>query len=214
VPAAGPDDGLRPGREPLRRGEAALREADRISDNVYLDRERCILCDRCTRFADEVAGDPLIHFVSRGNTPQVNTFPDEPVRLVLLGQHRADLPGRALTAKPYRFKARPWDLAEAESTCTTCSVGCRIIVQSSPDEVLRFQGVDSDPVNWGWLCDKGRFGFEALKHDRIERPRSAAMVVWRRGTLVGGLLGRCDRRSELRSIPTARGRSGSSAVRV
>ena len=60
----------------------------------------------------------------------------------------------ALTAKPYRFKARPWDLDEAESTCTTCSVGCRITVQSSRNELLRYQGVDSDPVNWGWLCDK------------------------------------------------------------
>ena len=69
----------------------------------------------------------------------------------------------ALTAKPYRFKARPWDLEQVESTCTTCSVGCRIAVQSSRDELLRYQGVDSDPVNWGWLCDKGRFDFEAVE---------------------------------------------------
>ncbi len=65
-----------------------------ISDLVLLDRERCILCDRCTRFADEVAGDPLIHFTERGNETQVMTFPDEPFSLVLLRQHRADLPGR------------------------------------------------------------------------------------------------------------------------
>ena len=65
-----------------------------ISDLVFLDRERCILCDRCTRFADEVAGDKLIHFVSRGNNTQVNTFPDEPFASLLLRQHRADLSGR------------------------------------------------------------------------------------------------------------------------
>ena len=80
-------------------------------------------------------------------------------------------PVGALTAKPYRFKARPWDLEQTESTCTTCSVGCRIVVQSSRDELLRYQGVDSDPVNWGWLCDRGRFDFEAVNSgDRLAAP--------------------------------------------
>ncbi|CAB4885533.1 unannotated protein [freshwater metagenome] len=142
-----------------------------ISDLVFLDRERCILCDRCTRFADEVAGDALIHFTSRGNTTQVNTFPDEPFSSYFSGNTVQICPVGALTAKPYRFKARPWDLQEAESTCTTCSVGCRTAVQSSRDEVLRYQGVDSDPVNWGWLCDKGRFGFESIaSDDRLTTP--------------------------------------------
>jgi NADH-quinone oxidoreductase subunit G len=134
-----------------------------ISDLVFLDRERCILCDRCTRFAKEVAGDPLIHFTSRGNDTQVLTFPDEPFASYFSGNTVQICPVGALTAKPYRFKARPWDLDQRESTCTTCSVGCRITVQSSRDEILRYQGVDSDPVNWGWLCDKGRFGFDALR---------------------------------------------------
>ena len=142
-----------------------------ISDLVFLDRERCILCDRCTRFADEVAGDPLIHFVSRGNTTQVNTFPDDPFASYFSGNTVQICPVGALTAKPYRFKARPWDLEQTESTCTTCSVGCRVVVQSSRDQLLRYQGVDSDPVNWGWLCDRGRFDFEAVNSDdRIEAP--------------------------------------------
>ncbi len=142
-----------------------------ISELVLLDRERCILCDRCTRFADEVAGDALIHFTSRGNTTQISTFPDEPFSSYFSGNTVQICPVGALTAKPYRFKARPWDLEEAESTCTTCSVGCRTAVQSSRDEVLRYQGVDSDPVNWGWLCDKGRFGFESIKSpDRLAGP--------------------------------------------
>ena len=142
-----------------------------ISELVLLDRERCILCDRCTRFADEVAGDALIHFTSRGNTTQVTTFPDEPFSSYFSGNTVQICPVGALTAKPYRFKARPWDLQEAQSTCTTCAVGCRIAVQSSRDEVLRYQGVDSDPVNWGWLCDKGRFSFESVKSaDRVKTP--------------------------------------------
>ncbi len=136
-----------------------------ISDIVYLDRERCILCDRCTRFAKEVAGDPLIHFQARGNETEVNTFPDEPFSSYFSGNTVQICPVGALTAKPYRFKARPWDLSEIGSTATTDSVGSRITVQSSRNEVLRYLGVDSDAVNWGWLSDKERFSFEAWNSD-------------------------------------------------
>ena len=142
-----------------------------ISDLVFLDRERCILCDRCTRFADEVAGDPLISFTQRGNNTQVMTFPDEPFASYFSGNTVQICPVGALTAQPYRFKARPWDLEQRESTCTTCSVGCRTVVQSSRDELLRYQGVDSDPVNWGWLCDRGRFNFQSVNSDdRLTHP--------------------------------------------
>ena len=142
-----------------------------ISETVYLDRERCILCDRCTRFAKEVAGDPLIHFINRGSQTEVNTFPDEPFSSYFSGNTVQICPVGALTAEPYRFKARPWDLEEVESTCTDCSVGCRITVQSSRNQVVRFQGVDSDPVNWSWLCDRGRFGYEATSSaDRLGEP--------------------------------------------
>jgi NADH-quinone oxidoreductase subunit G len=136
-----------------------------ISDLVALDRERCILCDRCTRFADDVAGDTLIHFQDRGNQTQVNTFPDHPFASYFSGNTVQICPVGALTASPYRFKARPWDLDQVESTCAGCSVGCRIVVQASRNEILRYQGVDIDPVNWGWLCDKGRFGFESVNSD-------------------------------------------------
>ena len=142
-----------------------------ISELVLLDRERCILCDRCTRFADEVAGDPLISFTHRGNNTQVLTFPDHPFASYFSGNTVQICPVGALTASPYRFKARPWDLEETESTCTTCAVGCRTLVQSSRDAVVRTQGVDSDPVNWGWLCDRGRFDFESLTSDqRLAEP--------------------------------------------
>ena len=142
-----------------------------ISDLVLLDRERCILCDRCTRFAKDVAGDPLIHFINRGNDTEINTFPDEPFASYFSGNTVQICPVGALTATSYRFRARPWDLDQAESTCQGCSVGCRISVESSRDQVLRYQGVDIDPVNWGWLCDKGRFGFEAVSSpDRIREP--------------------------------------------
>ena len=142
-----------------------------ISDLVLLDRERCILCDRCTRFAKDVAGDPLIHFINRGNDTEINTFPDEPFSSYFSGNTVQICPVGALTASSYRFKARPWDLEATESTCQGCSVGCRVSIESSRNEVLRYQGVDIDPVNWGWLCDKGRFGFEAVvSDDRLADP--------------------------------------------
>jgi NADH-quinone oxidoreductase subunit G len=142
-----------------------------ISELVLLDRERCILCDRCTRFSKEVAGDPLIHFINRGNTTEVNTFPEDPFSSYFSGNVVQICPVGALTAEPYRFAARPWDLDQVESTCTSCAVGCKTVIQSSGDQITRFQGVDSDPVNWGWLCDKGRFGYEAVSTDsRIGGP--------------------------------------------
>ena len=142
-----------------------------ISDLVYLDRERCILCDRCTRFADEVAGDPLIHFMDRGAQTQVNTFPDHPFSSYFSGNTVQICPVGALTAEPYRFKARPWDLNENESTSTVDSTGARVVLQASRDRLVRILGVDSDAVNWSWLSDKERFAYEANESDdRLTEP--------------------------------------------
>ncbi|MEM9135616.1 MAG: NADH-quinone oxidoreductase subunit NuoG [Actinomycetota bacterium] len=146
-----------------------------ISDLVHLDRERCILCDRCTRFASEVAGDPLIHFIDRGSQTQVNTFPDDPFSSYFSGNTVQICPVGALTAAPYRFKARPWDLDAVESTATVDTTGARVVVQASRNEVIRVLGVDSDAVNWGWLSDKDRFSYEvAGSADRITRPQVRA----------------------------------------
>ena len=142
-----------------------------LSDLVLIDRERCIQCDRCTRFADEVAGDPLIEFVGRGDHIEVNTFPDQPFASYFSGNTVQICPVGALLAKPYRFKARPWDLEQVESTCTLCAVGCRVAVQSSSNELTRLLGVDSDPVNHGWLCDPGRFSYEYVNSkERLSAP--------------------------------------------
>ncbi|MCP3991702.1 MAG: NADH-quinone oxidoreductase subunit NuoG [Actinomycetia bacterium] len=142
-----------------------------ISDLVYLDRERCILCDRCTRFASEVAGDPLIHFIDRGNATHVNTFPDHPFSSYFSGNTVQICPVGALTATPYRFKARPWDLNAVESTATVDATGARVVVQASQNELVRVLGVDSDAVNRGWLSDKERFSYEAAASpDRVTQP--------------------------------------------
>ena len=152
-----------------------------LSDLVLLDRERCILCDRCTRFADEVAGDPLISFIHRGVETEVNTFPTDPFASYFSGNTVQLCPVGALTSKPYRFVARPWDLDEAESTCTTCAFGCRMAVQSQSRAISRYLGVDSDPVNQGWLCDKGRYAYEAVNNFDT---RVTAPMVRKHGELV------------------------------
>jgi NADH-quinone oxidoreductase subunit G len=138
-----------------------------ISDLVLLDRERCIQCARCTRFAAEVAGDAQIDFAGRGEAVEVAIFPSEPFQSYFSGNTVQICPVGALTATPYRFTARPWDLDQVESTCTACAVGCRVAVQSSQNRLTRLLGIDSDPVNHGWLCDKGRFAYESVNGDEV-----------------------------------------------
>ena len=139
-----------------------------ISDLVLLDRERCIQCARCTRFASDVAGEAQIDFAGRGDQVEVATFPTEPFSSYFSGNTVQICPVGALTATPYRFTARPWDLDQVESTCTACSVGCRVAVQSSQNRLTRLLGIDSEPVNHGWLCDKGRFSFESVNGDEVD----------------------------------------------
>jgi NADH-quinone oxidoreductase subunit G len=143
-----------------------------LSDLVDIDRERCILCDRCTRFCSEVSGDPLISFIDRGAETQVNTFPDHPFSSYFSGNTVQICPVGALLSRPYRFKARPWDLEETESTAAVDSTGARVALQSSRDRLIRVVGVDSDAVNWGWLSDKERFTYDAIdNHDeRVQVP--------------------------------------------
>ncbi|HEX2738407.1 MAG TPA: NADH-quinone oxidoreductase subunit NuoG [Acidimicrobiia bacterium] len=143
-----------------------------LSDLVLLDRERCIQCARCTRFADEIAGDPLITFTERGGQTEIATFPDEPFASYFSGNTVQICPVGALTAKPYRFKARPWDLSTVESSCNQCAVQCRVALQSTSNQLVRMLGVDSEGVNQGWLCDKGRYGFQYVHStNRITAPR-------------------------------------------
>ncbi|MGB8197540.1 MAG: NADH-quinone oxidoreductase subunit NuoG [Acidimicrobiales bacterium] len=157
---------------------------------VLLDRERYIQCARCTRFAADVAGDAQIAFSGRGDLIEVATSPTQPFDSVFSGNTVQICPVGALTAKPYRFNARPWDLEQIESTCTTCAVGCRVAVQSSGNRLTRVLGVDSEPVNHGWLCDKGRFTLESIDGNEVSNdPLDAASritepMVRRHGTLV------------------------------
>lgn len=144
-----------------------------ISDLVLLDRERCILCARCSRFSEEISGDPLIEFTDRGNDVHIATFPDHPFSSYFSGNTVQICPVGALTATAYRFRARPWDLRSVESTCMHCAAGDRISIQASQNEVLRILGVDVEATNHGWLSDRCRFGFEYVgSAERLTVPLS------------------------------------------
>jgi NADH-quinone oxidoreductase subunit G len=166
-----------------------------ISELVLLDRERCIQCGRCVRFANEVAGEAQIDFLGRGDAVEVNVFQGHAFSSYFSGNTVQICPVGALTATPYRFTARPWDLDQVESTCTLCAFGCRAAVQSSANRITRLLGMDSDPVNQSWLCDKGRFGAEAPNADKrlteplVRRGHSLEPASWSEAlTVVGSRL--------------------------
>ncbi len=153
--------------EPKRTYEKALE----ISDLVVLDRERCVLCWRCVRFSDEIAGDAFIQLVDRGPGTQILTFNDEPFDSYFSGNTIQICPVGALTSKPYRFVARPWDLKSAPSVCSYCSVGCPITNESRYEKLVRCQALPNENVNDFWICDKGRFGYHYVDSDeRLTTP--------------------------------------------
>ncbi|MGH2819314.1 MAG: 2Fe-2S iron-sulfur cluster-binding protein, partial [Actinomycetota bacterium] len=153
--------------EPKRTYEKALE----ISDLVVLDRERCVLCWRCVRFADEVAGDQFIQLVDRGAGTQILTFKDEPFDSYFSGNTIQICPVGALTAKPYRFVSRPWDLKTAPSVCAYCSVGCPLTNEARSEKLVRCQALPNENVNDFWICDKGRFAMHYVdSDDRLDSP--------------------------------------------
>ncbi|MDQ3646067.1 MAG: NADH-quinone oxidoreductase subunit NuoG [Actinomycetota bacterium] len=153
--------------EPKRSFEKALD----ISELVVLDRERCVLCWRCVRFADEVAGDSFIELVDRGAGTQILTFSDEPFDSYFSGNTVQICPVGALTARPYRFQSRPWNLESSPSVCTYCSVGCPITNEARAQKMVRCQALPNEEVNGFWNCDKGRFGYHHVNaEDRLDTP--------------------------------------------
>ena len=142
-----------------------------ISPLVYLDRERCVLCARCTRFANEISGDPFIELFERGALEQVAIFEDEPYESVFSGNVIQICPVGALTSAQFRFKARPFDMATERSICNLCASGCNTVVQSRRDQIVRVLAADNAEVNEVWMCDKGRFGQSYVQRpERITEP--------------------------------------------
>ncbi len=151
-----------------------------ISTQVLLDRERCVLCARCTRFSDQVAGDPFIELLERGALQQVGIYEDEPFESYFSGNTIQICPVGALTSAAYRFRARPFDLISTPSACEHCASGCDQRTDHRRNKVLRRLAGDDPAVNQEWSCDKGRFAFSyTTAQDRLTHPllRKAGELV-------------------------------------
>jgi NADH-quinone oxidoreductase subunit G len=150
-----------------------------VSDRVMLDRERCILCQRCTRFSSEISMDNGLVMISRGYKMEVGTAPDHAFDSIFSGNTVEMCPVGALTATAYRFKARPWELKRTPSVCNNCSVGCNARVDVRVDKIMRLMSRPNDDIDDGWLCDRGRWGFDFVNSERLRTP-----LIRRSGHLV------------------------------
>jgi NADH-quinone oxidoreductase subunit G len=142
-----------------------------ISAQVLLDRERCVLCARCTRFSDQIAGDPFITLNERGALQQVGIYEEKPFDSYFSGNTVQICPVGALTGATYRFRARPFDLVSTPSACEHCASGCDMRTDVRRGKTLRRLAGDDAQVNNEWNCDKGRWAFKYISQsDRITTP--------------------------------------------
>jgi len=142
-----------------------------LSAQVLLDRERCVLCARCTRFSNQIAGDPFIELLERGALQQVGIADETPFDSYFSGNTVQICPVGALTGTAYRFRARPFDLVSTPSVCEHCASGCAQRTDHRRGKVLRRLAGDDPTVNEEWNCDKGRWAFTyATQGDRIATP--------------------------------------------
>jgi NADH-quinone oxidoreductase subunit G len=143
-----------------------------LSPLVAIDRERCILCYRCVRFSQEVSEDSQLQLLERGDRTFVGTFDDRPYVDPFHGNITDLCPVGALTSYTYRFRARPWDIEQAGSVCTLCPSQCNVSFTVRDEQVKRVVARDNPDVDDGWLCDRGRYGFEMFAaEERVRGPR-------------------------------------------
>jgi NADH-quinone oxidoreductase subunit G len=150
-----------------------------VSPLIALDRERCILCYRCTRFSETVAEDGQLVAVNRGAGSMIATFEDEPYRAPFSGNVIELCPVGALTSTTYRFEGRPWEIQDVPTVCGLCPVGCNINATTREGKVKRILSRNHPEVDDGWLCDKGRFAYGHLHAE--DRVRDPILRVRRRG---------------------------------
>ncbi|TFV53441.1 NADH-quinone oxidoreductase subunit G [Blastococcus sp. TF02A-35] len=142
-----------------------------ISTEILLDRERCVLCARCTRFSEQVAGDPFIELFERGALQQVAVYEDQPFESYFSGNTTQICPVGALTSAQYRFRARPFDLRSEPSVCEHCASGCAMRTDYRRGKVTRRLAGEDPAVNEEWTCDKGRYAFRyATSNERLTTP--------------------------------------------
>jgi NADH-quinone oxidoreductase subunit G len=141
-----------------------------ISSQVLLDRDRCILCTRCTRFSEQIAGDPFIMMLERGALQQVGIYAKQPFESYFSGNTVQICPVGALTGSAYRFRARPFDLVSHSTVCEHCAAGCSLRTDTRRGRVMRRLAGEDPAVNEEWNCDKGRWAFTYAAVDRLTHP--------------------------------------------
>jgi NADH-quinone oxidoreductase subunit G len=142
-----------------------------ISSSVLLDRERCVLCARCTRFSEQIASDAFITLNERGALQQVGIYENDPFKSYFSGNTVQICPVGALTGASYRFRARPFDLVSTPSACEHCASGCDMRTDVRRGKTLRRLAGDDASVNEEWNCDKGRWAFKYVTAlDRLTHP--------------------------------------------
>ena len=175
MPAAEPGDVQRPRRVPLRESGGVKRTFPKpinISAQVLLDRERCVLCARCTRFSEQIAGDPFIALLERGALQQVGIYEKEPFESYFSGNTIQICPVGALTSAEYRFRSRPFDLVSTPSVAEHDACGSAIRVDHRRGKVMRRLAGNDPEVNEEWITDKDRFAFHyATAGDRLTYPQ-------------------------------------------
>lgn len=138
---------------------------------IVRNQDRCIICKRCVKVMEEVVGDPVLEFGQRGVTTEVYTFEHSSFPAGFSGNTIRVCPVGALMSKPFRFRARPWELIKTPAVCSLCSVGCNLREDVRENRLLRVVGLENPAVNDGWLCDRGQFGYDYVNSDeRLNTP--------------------------------------------
>jgi len=172
--------GWGPGRSRVIDEKRHFEKPIELSPLVAIDRERCILCYRCVRFSQEISEDAQLQLIERGDRTYVGTFDDRPYVAPFQGNITDICPVGALTNYTYRFRARPWDIEHAGSVCTLCPSQCNVSFTVRDEKVKRVISRDNHEVDDGWLCDRGRYGFEMFDApERVRGPRlKSGEVGW------------------------------------
>ncbi|HVA23830.1 MAG TPA: 2Fe-2S iron-sulfur cluster-binding protein [Chloroflexota bacterium] len=166
-----------------------LAKALPLSDRIVLDRERCIMCYRCVRFQDEIAGDQALSAIDRAGASQIGVLEGETFDSPFSGNTVDLCPVGALLSRQYRFRARPWDLQRTPSVCVGCAVGCNVELHARDQALQRMVPRENMAINNEWLCDHGRFDTLPLGIERLRQPRvNGATASWEEALRAAALL--------------------------
>src|SRR6476661_1381577 len=151
-----------------------------LSPNIALDRERCVLCYRCTRYYDEVAWEQELTVAERGVHSVIASQFDQPLTSVFSGNIIDLCPVGALTSRVWRFESRPWDMHHSASVCSKCAVGCNITMWQRRGQLVRITSRENDDIDEGWICDRGRFDYTDVNDpSRLRTPRIGSLkATW------------------------------------